>query len=359
MGVIKAFYITTSLGEHQAYVAGSKVEGKVVFDLKRPELITQPITIVLSGKAHVQWTGSPSGQQDIYGHLVINRLHSDVQDIFSDMTVQLTQQLGAAASITEYLPAGKHEFPYTFKLPANIPSSYNDRHGYVKYQLTATFPTTKGERVRQTEIKVHEVVRIDSPELITPLSDSKEKTVGCLCCISGPIKLSGTIEKGGYACGDTVVVQVNHRYRTFTNVSTSLRRKATYHVRETGESHDDYRCIATAPPFNSSSTGPLGAKVGYLYIPNTVLSINFDILQVSYFVMIMLAFTPPLTHKLTLSIPITIGNGQMQASPNDRLSSLLSASLDPMSNTLPASNVMPSAPPWPVPAITSMAPLYL
>ena len=209
-GKIREFSITTSLGENQEYLEGSTVEGNVVIDLRKPKVITRPIRIVLSGKAQVRWTGAKRGVY-VNGRWTYSNLRGDVQTIFEDMTVNLW------GTGSERLAAGKHQFPYAFQLPANIPSSHKDLFGQIAYTLTATMPTSKREITEHKVIYVDGVVVCDTPELMEPVSGSGEKTIaGGSCCFTTPIVLSGKIDKGGYACGDKISVRANHGYRRIT-----------------------------------------------------------------------------------------------------------------------------------------------
>ena len=76
-----------SLGENQAYLEESVAEGSVMIDLSKPKVISGPIQIVLSEQAQaILWRRASSHQMP--GHSVTgnSRLHSDIQNIFSDMT---------------------------------------------------------------------------------------------------------------------------------------------------------------------------------------------------------------------------------------------------------------------------------
>ena len=123
---------------------------------------------------------------------------SDEQTIFEDKAVNLW------GTGPERLVAGKHQFPCTFQLPANLPSSHYDLCGEIEYTLTATIPTRKRDITVRKKIYVLGVVVFDTPELMRPVSDSGEKTIagGC-CCFAAPFVVSGKIDKGGYAQGRT------------------------------------------------------------------------------------------------------------------------------------------------------------
>ena len=40
--------------------------------------------------------------------------------------------------VTDELSVGDHEFPFSVRLEANIPSSFEGKHGHVRYKVTAT-----------------------------------------------------------------------------------------------------------------------------------------------------------------------------------------------------------------------------
>jgi len=338
MGKITQFSIITSLGKNQAYIAGSLVEGKVIIDLKKPKAINGPIRIVLSGKARV-WLGARVGLPPTISNT--HQTRSALQTIFDDMTVNLwSTSMGSAENLK--LSAGKHEFPFTFQLPTDIPSSYEDGFGYIRYVLIAAMPTSKLEFTRQKVFQVHEVVRIDTPELINELSDSSQKILCCLWCASA-LTLSVTIDKGGYASGEKIVIKESHGYRRITNACAILRRKTTYHFTGSGESNFNYKHIVTTS-FNQDADTP-NTKIGFLFIPpGTTPSINSSILKVSYLVTVTLKFQLPMVNNLTVSIPIIIGNGRQLTTGGGIASS---APVYPISNALQSTSIQPSAAPMP------------
>jgi len=317
MGKIK-MSINTLLGENQTYFAGTTVEGEVIIDLKEPKAIRGRLRIVLTGVAQVKWEE-------------LSAIRSDIQTIFDNMTMYLW---GTDSDTEAILTAGKHKFPYVFQLPANIPSSHEDFNGYIRYTLIAILPAKVLEVISQKIINVHEIVRIKTPELINPLFDFNAKSLCCLCCTSAPIELSVTINKGGYNCGEIIVIKESHRYRRITSVCATLMRKTTYHIRGTGQSKFSYKRIAATHLFINAVRTP-GVKAGYLHIPLTVPSITFGILNVTYFLNVTLAFKLPMVKKLTVSIPITIGNVRRSTESSQITSSISSAPVQPMQGAVP------------------------
>ena len=321
MDTITGFYITTSLNDNQhdqpAYRAGSAVEGKVIVIVGEAEATTGPLKITLSGRAEVQWRQFVPFSND--------------HTIFYDMTAYLW------GTGCETLASGRHEFPYMFNLPTGIPSSHEDHYGHIRYTLTAVLPTRKSEVTRMKRINVHEIVDVDRPELLTPLHGSDRKTLGCLCCTLAPIELTVSTEQGGYVCGERIVIRENHRCRRITNVNGTLFRKTVYLARP---SASKFTCqdIASTSLFHNDIPGE-PEKIGFIYIPTIVPSINCDILTVSYFLRVNLEFKLPMVKRLSVEIPITIGNVR-----DDGVAS-------PVTNAPPqhtSTATLPSAPPYPL-----------
>ena len=87
------------------------------------------------------------------------------------------------------LPAGVHNFPFSFPLPLNIPSSYESHIGHIRYEA-------KGQIVRnwKWDHRVRRIITVNGildlnlvPECRQPGLRQDHKTLCCLCCASGPI----------------------------------------------------------------------------------------------------------------------------------------------------------------------------
>ena len=326
---IKEFYITVSLDENRAYIAGSTVEGKVIIDLTKSKRTTGPLRITLSGQAKVQWEQASA-------------LRTDAQTIFDDMTLYLW------GTGSETLAAGKHEFPYTFRLPTDIPSSHEDAYGHIRYTLTTILPTGKAEVTRQKRIKVHGIVDVDRSDLLNSLNDSTSKTIGCWCCTSAPIELSASTDSGGYIRGETITIRESHGYRRITNIHATLLRKTVYHARTT-ESKFSCMHIVSVRYFTSDNRNPQVESIGRIRIPDdTVPSINCRILTVSYCVHVTLGFKLPMVKRLSIMIPVTIGNERSMAGvsagsqlPNGPVQPTFTPTLRSLSNTLQRTPTQP------------------
>ena len=132
--------------------------------------------------------------------------------------------------------------------------------------------------INHRSLRSMEIVRVDTPGLINPVSATEEKTVNCLYCTSAPVTLSVKTDKGGYSVGEKIAITEDDECRRRMHVLARLQRKTTYHFRTTGKSHSVYSTIYTKI-FTTTNTL-------YMQIPSSVdiPSIDCEILKVSYFV---------------------------------------------------------------------------
>ena len=124
-----------------------------------------------------------------------------------------TNLLGSEAE-TE-LSVGNHAFPFSFELPANIPSSFEGKHGHVRYKITAAIddPQKKTELVftvltpydlnkkEEAQVRVPNVNFISQShahlrgQFQLPINETKEKTPTSLFGKSKPISATITLPR--------------------------------------------------------------------------------------------------------------------------------------------------------------------
>ncbi|KAI4792126.1 hypothetical protein KUCAC02_033592 [Chaenocephalus aceratus] len=106
------------------------------------------------------------------------------------------------------LHAGLHEFAFSFNLPQMaLATSFEGKHGSVRYWVKAELhrPWLLPVKVKK-EFIVFEHIDINTPLLLSPQAGSKEKTLCCWFCASGPISLSAKIERKGYTPGESIQI---------------------------------------------------------------------------------------------------------------------------------------------------------
>ena len=117
--------------------------------------------------------------------------------------------------------AGEFRFPFQFQLPPNLPPS-------TSISVPKNMVKANVEYLMKTEISVNNKMTtastafqvVSSPkdfeeirDLLEPTSLTEEKNFGCLCCRSGPLRLSANIQKQIYYVGEKIVfsVEVDNR----------------------------------------------------------------------------------------------------------------------------------------------------
>ncbi|NXF41983.1 ARRD3 protein, partial [Nyctibius bracteatus] len=104
--------------------------------------------------------------------------------------------------------SGRHEYAFSFELP-QIPlaTSFEGRHGSVRYWVKAELhrPWLLPVKLKK-EFTVFEHIDINTPLLLSPQAGTKEKTLCCWLCTSGPISLSAKIERKGYTPGESIQI---------------------------------------------------------------------------------------------------------------------------------------------------------
>ena len=324
--------------DNAVYFSGSSIEGNVVLDLSQPKKI-QGINIVLTAKAYVHYTEHRSSGtgNDRQSYTVY---FSDRQDVFTDVYVQLWGDGRNAQQIA----AGKYKFPFKFQLPPDLvlPTSFESHHGYIRYALTSRLARPwKFDHIATRAITVNELIDINLPKMLTPLSSSNEKTVCCLCCASGPISLSVTIDRAGYCPGESIAISTvaeNHSSRKITAVRATLKQMVSYygkferesisgfhhhhglghhhhghnhhhhhHLHHHSGGHHESKIIQRIEGPGVEAGGTSNWKNELLPIPATVPTINScRIINLSYALTVTLDI--PNALDLHVTIPITIGN---------------------------------------------------
>ena len=300
------------IGKYQVYIPGAIVEGNLVLEASKVEKIRN-IQIVFSGEANTYWivASTNSTTARVY-------LYNDTEVLFHNQLLDLL-----TGDDHKVITAGVHRFPFQFKLPVDgCPSSFQSKafgEGSIRYWLTATIEQPIFKTTIERDITVNEIVNINIPQLMVPLSNSNEKTVCCLWCASGPISLSVTTDRGGYSIGESIGITVkakNNSKRRVAVVRASLKQRATLYAKDRTFPH-------TTPAQRVEENviqrieGPgiePGATCSWvnepLHIPVTAPPTikSCRIVKLSYFLTLTLAFH--FAKDLHVTIPIIIGNKQ-------------------------------------------------
>uniref|UniRef100_A0A3Q3BJG4 Arrestin domain-containing protein 3 n=1 Tax=Kryptolebias marmoratus TaxID=37003 RepID=A0A3Q3BJG4_KRYMA len=121
-----------------------------------------------------------------------------------------TEHIRLCSNKTRHLIATSHcllksVLLITFKMA--LATSFEGKHGSVRYWVKAELhrPWLLPIKVKK-EFIVFEHIDINTPLLLAPQAGTKEKTLCCWFCASGPISLSAKIERKGYTPGESIQI---------------------------------------------------------------------------------------------------------------------------------------------------------
>jgi len=328
---LRHFAIVVTIPQDRLYwSAGERIEGNIYFQLVKPKMVNS-VTITLSGKASVRWPK----QQSLT--LPRNRRYFNGSSIiFSDMTYYLYGESNASRE----MQAGQHQYPFSIQLPASIASSFEGSCGHIRYTLTARISRpNKADQIYVKSIIVHELVNVDTPQLIRPISVSKEKSLCNFCCAFQPVVVSTSLEKRGYSVGKAIVLSVDCTHKRITYLDACLRQKVEYHA---GIKIKSVHRVISRVIIDDWTAG-------HIHIPPTIVPTitNCHVIRVTYEVLAVLQFNIPGFKRLCLPpIPVIIGNvSSREVQPE---SALTNTGVHHVRNSLVAQdslNVQPSTPP--------------
>ncbi|XP_038602359.1 arrestin domain-containing protein 4 [Tachyglossus aculeatus] len=243
------------------------------------------------------------------------------------------------------LQPGKHEFPFSFQLPAEpLVTSFTGKYGSIQYWVRAILerPLAPDQSVKR-ELQVINHIDVNTPALITPISRTQEKMVGCCFLASGLVSLSAKIDRKGYCNGEAIPI-----YAEIENCSSRLIvPKAAIIQTQTylasGKTKTVRQMVANVRGNHiaSGSTDTWNGKT--LKIPPVSPSIlNCSIIRVDYFLAVYVHI--PGAKKLRVELPLVIGTIPYNGfgSRNSSVASQFSMDMSWLTLTLPEH---PEAPP--------------
>ncbi|XP_034095919.1 arrestin domain-containing protein 3-like [Gymnodraco acuticeps] len=195
-----------------------------------------------------------------------------------------------------------------------LATSFEGKHGSVRYWVKAELhrPWLLPVKVKK-EFIVFEHIDINTPLLLSPQAGSKEKTLCCWFCASGPISLSAKIERKGYTPGESIQI--------FCEVENSSSRvvvpKAALYQTQTFFAKGKGKQIQQLVSNLRGETLPQGKSQSWegrlLKIPPVSPSIlDCPIIRVEYVLVVYVDVPGGL--NLSLSLPLVIGTIPLHAS---------------------------------------------
>ncbi|CAH6779752.1 arrestin domain-containing protein 2 [Phodopus roborovskii] len=198
---VKAFVVQLDgerAGTEPVFHGGQAVAGRVLLELAGAARVSA-LRMRARGRARAHWTESRSaGSSTAY-----TQSYSERVEVVNHRDTLLAPDSGDISM----LPAGRHEFPFSFQLPISLVTSFEGKHGSVRYSVKATLhrpwvPARHAQKV----FTVIEPVDINIPALLEPQAGAREKVARSWYCTHGPVSLSAKIDRKGYTPGEVIPI---------------------------------------------------------------------------------------------------------------------------------------------------------
>ncbi|GAB6028564.1 Arrestin domain-containing protein 3 [Chamberlinius hualienensis] len=300
MGRVKTFEIVFE-DNRSVYYPWQSISGKCVVDLKG-DMKMRCLQIFMRGIAKVHWTESRSSGNRIGAYT--EHYNAEIEYFFKKLIL-----FGSETGIVEdVLQKGRHEFPFSFQLPASgLSTSFEGKHGSIRYWLKAEMD--KLWSFNHTAKKAFTVIcpiDINRSEYLVPVLNHVERTLCCWCCTSGPISLYARTDRRGYCPGESIAITADFENLSKRSVipHASLYQTQTFLANGKTRSRRNKFTIVTGRAIQPGTIANWDAEL--LKIPAVSPSIlNCCLIRVDYSVQITLQI--PGAYNLTVDLPIVIG----------------------------------------------------
>ncbi|EPB71282.1 arrestin domain protein [Ancylostoma ceylanicum] len=222
------FYITLS-NEDEVYAPGSDIEG-VAHIILEEATKAQFLKISLDARARTEWKQSIGS-----GKSMSTKFYS-AKVIYADEEVVAWS---SPPGTTEVLPVGSHHYPFTLKLPPDLPPSFEGKYGYVRYMVKMELDRPWYRSNKKTTKAFTDELFILVPAMdlynvsqaMLPAKKLKAKKLGIALFRHEDVTLECETHKGGFVPGEVIVVNarvINGSSKDIVKARAELIEISTY-----------------------------------------------------------------------------------------------------------------------------------
>ncbi|XP_052387004.1 arrestin domain-containing protein 4 isoform X3 [Carassius gibelio] len=283
---VKSLDVILENEQRDGYCSGEVVSGHISLKLSETTTV-KTIKILLKGNTQVSWVHKRSRFSEERKCLLLSKTlvaTTDTRDLIFD--------------------SGTYEIPFDLQLPqSSLVSSFSGKNGCVYYMMQAVLkrPFHESQCVnRELRIVCH--IDVSVPTLISPVSQTCKKMIGCWIFTSGPISLTASIERQGYCNGESIPIYalIENRSCCLVVPKAVIYQIQTYTAKGKTKSIKQLVASARGNPVASDTTSRWNGNP--LKIPPVSPSIlNSDILRLEY----LLAGRPNCPERLLNSRRVT------------------------------------------------------
>uniref|UniRef100_UPI0037E991F2 arrestin domain-containing protein 2 isoform X3 n=1 Tax=Semicossyphus pulcher TaxID=241346 RepID=UPI0037E991F2 len=197
------------------FSSGDVVSGRVVLDLSGESKV-ESLKLHAEGFAKVHWTesrsaGSSTAYTQNYSDEVEYLNRREVLLQAGEVTLPVLNSFFLLSSDNgemTVLPAGRHEYPFSFQLPEEtLVTSFEGKHGSIRYWVKVKLhrPWATVKKIKK-EFTVIEPIDINTPALLAPQAGTKDKMARAWYRNFGQVSVTAKIDRKGYTPGEVIPV---------------------------------------------------------------------------------------------------------------------------------------------------------
>ncbi|XP_048028236.1 arrestin domain-containing protein 2 isoform X2 [Chanodichthys erythropterus] len=293
----KLFALELDGPDDTVYSSGEMITGVVVLELNR-EIKVRAMRVLGRGVATAHWLENRS---------------VGVNTVYNDYTSKITyfrkrQHLIRDNGELTVLPAGRHEYPFSFQLPEEtLVTSFEGKHGSIRYWVKVKLhrPWATVKKIKK-EFTVIEPIDINTPSLLAPQAGTKEKMARIWYRNCGQVSITAKIDRKGYTPGEVIPVFAEFDNSTSRSVVPKAFITQTQTFIARGTMKQKRAVVAT---LCGDIVGPHRRETWHgraIKIPPVGPSIlQCRIIKVEY--MLRVCVDVPGTSKLSLELPLVMG----------------------------------------------------
>ncbi|CAG9821143.1 unnamed protein product [Phaedon cochleariae] len=304
------------------YYPGNTISGQVVCTFNSSNDF-RAIKVRLRGKEHTSWWERES-YYDSYSKQTIYR---NVNYTGDNTIISFDSTLVGKSTLS----CGRYEYPFTFTLPRDLPTTYNGNYGHIRYYVKANIDIPFAFDYRD-EISFTLVSLIDFNEIIhhlqlNPVNYEDEKNLCCCCCAGDPITMNVQLQKEAFVLGELAKIKVD-----FTNMSNTtldgleLRMNMTIESKATSPKSNNKRDTEMVAFISDTGLGAHGQKIYDfdLLIPMSTVLPNFtrSALFEQWCVISVEAVIPGCHSNMQIDTSIILGHIPIGGQSNSLLSNI-------------------------------------
>lgn len=287
------------------FYPGETLKGKFILNLNR-SMKMSGIVAVCKGKTKTEWKKTiidEEGNSKELEYESKSKLFEDKKKIFGDGDEDKKEH-----------DAGEHVYDFEFELPKKLLSSFQHSLGFIQYSFKVIVkkPWKKDLKLKKMFV-VNEIINANDPKYNIAPGDEDQKTLGCLCCESGPITLSSHINRSCFCPGDDILVSAklkNNTERDMDELEAKLMQVISFEAKNEDNGLDkehryEEKDVAKLESKKIKGGDGLEWNSKAMNIPPLPPTMNSKLIDIKYYVRIHLDV--PMGIDMNFKLPITMG----------------------------------------------------